>query len=290
MDLDLKTFQKIFQEIMEGTSLRKIESKYNTNRETIIQKCRKIFPENSEELNKFNKIIEYNNKHASMVEIKDVEMKEICNKLFDNIITMEKACSSLNIDRATFKEKMIQYINQCNEQELIKRYIEYESKRNPDYSHINFKALLKEMIISNVSQVKIAEEYGIPSRTIGREIEKLKGDDYYSDLYYLCKEHAERKISARDYSYFEKDLIKRLLEKYEDEPIIIENSITKEEREYNRAKSIVEQSKKMDGTNKEKAAKLGISESTLRRMGILVNNYEKIQQIKNEMKDGKEEK
>jgi len=290
MNMDLNIFRRIFQEIINGTSLRQIESKYGINRETVIQKCRELFPENSNELYKFNKIVEYNKKLNSIKEIEESKMKEICNQLFSNKITMEKACSKLNIDRQTFKEKMAQYINNCNDKDLMKQYIQYENRRNPDYSHINFKALLKEMIILDVSQVKIAEEYYIPARTIGRQIEKLKNDEYYSDLYYLCKEHAERTLKGIEYSTFEKDLIARLLDKYDEGPIIIDNFITKEEREYNKAKSIVEQSMEINGTNKQKAMSLGISESTLRRMKILAQNYEMKQELKNSIEEGKEEK
>ena len=68
-----------------------------------------------------------------------------------------------------------------------------------------------------------------------------------------------------------------LLEKYKDEgPVLIEESISKEEIKYRKAKKIVEQEKEMEGTAEEKVKALGISISTLRRAKVEVEQYENL--------------
>ena len=52
MDIEIKKFQKIFKELLEGKSLRKLEEEYGINRESIVKKSRELFPEGSEEAQK----------------------------------------------------------------------------------------------------------------------------------------------------------------------------------------------------------------------------------------------
>ena len=83
------------------------------------------------------------------------------------------------MDIQTFKENIVDHINSSNDDELKRKYIEYEAKRHPDYSHINFKALFIEMIAEEASQTDMAIKYGIPPRTISRELAKLENDEEY---------------------------------------------------------------------------------------------------------------
>lgn len=276
MDIEIKKFQKIFKELLEGKSLRKLEEEYGINRESIVKKSRELFPEGSEEAQKFEMILEYNKKNNQTKNIDSEKMKVVAKKLFAGKISMKDAYTELNIDKLTFKEKLAEYVINSNDKELKKEYIEYETERKPDYSHINFKALLIEMIETNLSQVEIGQEYGIPARRIGREVEKLKEDKEYNDLYVLCKEHAKRKLRKEEFSIFEKEMITRLLGKYEDRDIIIRDAKTKEELQYENACKIVEIAENVNGTLEEKAQKAGVSESTLRRMKKLVENHKQI--------------
>ena len=111
---------------------------------------------------------------------------------------------------------MIKYINKSQNEDLRKLYIEYQKKRNPDYSFINFQALFVEMLENNYSQTEIAEKYGINARTVSRELEKLKGEEEYGTLYEMAKEFSDRKMKRKKFSSYENFLMENLLEKYKD--------------------------------------------------------------------------
>ena len=133
------------------------------------------------------------------------------------------------------------------------------------------------MLENNYSQTEIAEKYGINARTVSRELEKLKGEEEYGTLYEMAKEFSDRKMKRKKFSSYENFLMENLLEKYKDEgPVLIEESISKEEIKYRKAKKIVEQEKEMEGTAEEKVKALGISISTLRRAKVEVEQYENL--------------
>ena len=128
----------------------------------------------------------------------------------------------------------------------------------------------------------IARRYGIPPRTVSRELEKLKDDEYYQPLYRIGKEHSERKMKRKPFTSLETYLIDNTLSGFDEGDVIIDDSIPKAKLEYLKQKKILERADSIEGTNKDKAKVLGISVSTLRRMRIKVAEYEKLE----EQKDG----
>ena len=159
---------------------------------------------------------------------------------------------------------------------MARKYIAYQATLHPDYSYINFKALIVEMIKNNMSQSQIAEEYGIPARTIGREIEKLKNEEGYEKLYDICKEYSYRKMKRKPFTEFENLLMQAVVDEYSDEgPILVESGMDKRKMQYERAKKNIELANNIQGTEKDKADALGISVSTLRRNRLFVEKYER---------------
>lgn len=73
------------------------------------------------------------------------------------------------------------------------------------------------------------------------------------------------------------------------ESTIVNNAISKEEREYNRAKELLEKASEIKGTKEEIAKILRVGVSTLRRAKIRINEYEKKQEMKKELeKEGED--
>lgn len=283
MNIEINKFQQIFKEILEGKSLRSIEKEYGINRNSLMDRCKELFSDNQKEMNKFEKILQYNEKEQLSIEISNEKMKNIANQIFDREITLVEASGLLNVDISTFKEKMFDYIKNSDNIETIKKYIEYQSRINPDYSYIDFKALLIQMIKGDFSQSDMSTLYSIPVRTIGREIEKLKDDEHYKDLYDLCKENANRKMKKIEFTQFEKDLMNKVLEKYDEKFVIVEPSKSKRQLEYERAKSIINIADNFEGTQKEKANEAGVSISTLRRMRLSIKKFEDEEKMKRDM-------
>ncbi len=274
--MEIEKFQQIFRDIIQnGKTFRNIEEEYGVNRESIMKLCKSIFPEGSKELEKFQKIIEYNIETLKTSNIPRDDLNRVAHQLFSGEIGIEEAASLLNIDRITFRDKLIDFVLNSNDEELIKRYVKFEAKAHPDYSHINFPALLIEMINGDYSQTEIASRYGIPSRTIGREIEKLQNNEYYKTLYEICKKHSHRKMIKEDIGRFEKEQVKKELEKYHEVSVIVKGAKTEEQEKYERARIIIQIAEDTPGTLREKSKAAGVSESTLRRIKKMVETYEK---------------
>ena len=218
------------------------------------------------------------------------QLKRLCELILDGKLGIVDASVRLGVHKQTFHEKLIEYINTSNDMELKRKYIKYEEERNPDYSFINFKALFIQMIKDDTGQSEIAREYGIPARTVSRELEKIKKEDEYEVLYEMTKELSKRKMYRQDFSSYERLLMCASIENYDEGPVIINNSISKEEREYKRAKELLEKVSKMQGTKEEIARKLGIGVSTIRRAKKRIDEYEKKQETKKilEEKEGEE--
>ena len=285
--MDKEIFMKAFEEFFKGKSARKIEEEYQINRDTFIRICRENLPEGTKRREEFEARL-VSNKESSKVELPREEIKRAFSRLVNGEKGLMDLATELGVHYQTLKEKIIEFVNNSGDEEIKRRYVEYKQKSNPDYSFINFKALIIEMIQEDISQSEIARRYGIPPRTVSRELEKLKDDEYYEPLYKIGKEQSERKMKRKTFTNLEKYLIDNTLSGFDEGDVIIDDNIPKAKQEYLRQKKILERADRVEGTNKDKAKALGISVSTLRRMRIKVAEYEKLEEQKDE--EGKEDK
>ncbi len=282
-------FEAMFNDVISGKSIRDCEKQYGINRNTFVTMCKQIFPEGSEQREKLERVLSYNKSELQKKAIDEKRLSTIIKGLLTgNIPTLNEAKSLYlkkgeKIDLQTFKENIVEYINSSNDDELKREYIEYEARRHPDYSHINFKALLIEMISEEASQTDMATKYGIPPRTISRELAKLENDEEYKPIYEIAKELAKRKMQKANAKYdtslfepLERILIQTTLENYDEGEVIISSQKTEAEKKYEKAKSLLAQVNELGTTQKEAAKQLGVSISTIRRASITVQSYEKL--------------
>lgn len=270
-------FEAMFNDVISGKSIRDCEKQYGINRNTFVTMCKQIFPEGSEQREKLERVLSYNKSELQKKAIDEKRLSTIIKGLLTgNIPTLNEAKSLYlkkgeKIDLQTFKENIVEYI-------------EYEARRHPDYSHINFKALFIEMISEEASQTDMATKYGIPPRTISRELAKLENDEEYKPIYEIAKELAKRKMQKANAKYdtslfepLERILIQTTLENYDEGEVIISNPKTEAEKKYEKAKSLLERVEQLHApTIKEAAGELGVSISTIRRAGKTVEAYEKL--------------
>ena len=285
--MDREVFLQAFEEFLKGKSARKIEEDYHINRDTFVRICRENLPEGSKRRQEFEERLAHN-KELSRVEIGKEDVRSAFFQLVNGEKGLMDLASELGVHYQTLRERLIEFVNNSQDEEIKRRYVEYKQKANPDYSFINFKALIIEMIREDMSQSEIARVYGIPPRTVSRELDKLKYDEYYESLYRIGKEHSERKMKRKPFTNLESYLIDNTLSGFVEGPVIIDDSIPKEKQEYLKQKKILERADSIEGTNKDKAKALGISVSTLRRMRIKVAEYEKLEEQKDE--EGKEDR
>ncbi len=273
-------FDEILKKCLEGCSLRELSKKYNFDRNKFIERLKREYPEGSKERQSIEKQLVENKKNSTLKEVEKNQLEELTQDVIEGKILMRDAAAECGLFIQTFREKMEGYINSSNNVDLQKKYIEYRSKREGDYSWINFKALLIKMIKTNSSQTQLAETYGIPARTVSRELAKLKDDEKYEDLYEIAKKFSKKNFEHELISDDEVKEADKILKKYHEGSIIISNSISKEEKEYLKDKKLLEDAEKIPGTQKEKATKLGVGVSTLRRAKIRTEQYEKEKKIK----------
>lgn len=273
-------FDEILKKCLEGYSLRELSKKYNFDRNKFIERLKREYPEGSKERQSIEKQLVENKKNSTLKEVEKDQLEELTQDVIEGKILMRDAAAECGLFIQTFREKMEGYINSSNNVDLQKKYIEYRSKREGDYSWINFKALLIKMIKTNSSQTQLAETYGIPARTVSRELAKLKDDEKYEDLYEIAKKFSKKNFEHEVISDDEVKEADKILKKYHEGSIIISNSISKEEKEYLKDKKLLEDAEKIPGTQKEKATKLGVGVSTLRRAKIRTEQYEKEKKIK----------
>ena len=272
--------EEVINKIINGMSLREAGRIYGVDRENLKEMCMQYFKTNPEKLEAFELAVKNNKINSTAVVIPAETLKAICLDLCEKRSNVRAISAEMHIDEDTLKEKLFQFLSKPENAELAKKYIAYQANLHPDYSYINFKALIVEMIKNNMSQSQIAEEYGIPARTIGREVEKLKQEEGYEKLYEICKEYSYRKMKRKPFTEFEQLLLQAVVEEYSDEgPIIVDGGISKRKMQYEKSKKNVELANSIQGTEKDKADALGISVSTLRRYKLFVEKYEKEQTL-----------
>ncbi len=270
-------FQKILKELLNGASVRELQEKYDFDRNRFKERIDREYPIGTPRREQIEKQLYDNKKNSATIIIPERKLEPLVVRVLEGNILLEEAARQCGVYIQTFKEKMVEYINGSNDSELKRKYIAYQSRVNPDYSFINFKALFIEMLKLDMSQSEIAGVYGIPARTVSRELEKFKDAKDFGEIYRMAKESAKRKITKKTFTEYERILMDLILNKYKEGAVIIPNAISKEEREYKAAKELLEKAQNIEGTNQEKAKALGISVSTLRRAKVKVEQYEDLE-------------
>lgn len=281
-------FEKMFLDVINGKSIRECEKIYGINRNKFITICKQLFPEGSDERTKLEQILSKNKAELQRKQIEDEKLRDVIEGLISGEIKSKiealEILDGIVTDVTTLGEKMAEYVNNSNDRDLRARYIGYLAKKNPDYSNINFKALIIEMIRGQYSQTEIARLYNIPPRTVSRELAKLEHDEVYHDLYTIAKELADRQVllgnsrqrsNRKIFTKFETRLIDNQLEDYDEGKVIIANAKSLKTRKYEKSKSLLDDVAKTGLSKKEAAEKLGVSVSSIRRAKIFVKNYEK---------------
>ena len=281
-------FERMFLAVLNGKSVRECEKEYGIDRKTFAKKCKERFPEDSEQMRKLRKVLSHIRSNIQKKDVDEERLGRIVRNLLDGKINTLIDAKALylkpeeEMDSQTFKAKIVDLVNTSDDDELKREWIDYEARRHPDYAHINFKALIIEMIEHESSQTDIASKYGIPARTVSRELAKLEKDEEYIPVYDIAKELAQRKMLKTKseislFKPFERRLIKNTLKNYDEGPVIISNPKTEAEKKYEKAKELKEKAENSNATTlKGRAKAAGVSLSTLKRAYKTVEAFEKM--------------
>lgn len=270
------------KQILSGkTSLRKLSSQTGIDRDVlkdkIIKEC------SDEELEQLRIILKDNKDNSSTIDLEG-NVKEAVIRILKGEISIKQASKDYNIDRETLMRKTEELASASPE--YIKYYIQYKSKRG-DYSGINFRRLIIEMIENGISQTAIAKEYGIPVRTMSRELQKLEKSDDKRDikLFDIAKIYAEKMIRHEKLSDYEQRLYESIIEELKQDTkftaINMESNEEKRNKELQDFKLKVQELRAKGMTNVQIANELGVGVSTIRRRMLEVTSKKNLQDMRN---------
>ena len=231
--MDKKIFEEIFSRILKGESIRKMAKEYDVTRGQIMIEIEKNFPKGSETRAKLDEILKYNQTNSSTKKIKDEELEKSIIEYIRGEKTLEEIAKEKKVHIQTLNEKIEDFINNRADKELRKRFLEYQERKYPDYSHINFEALVLEMVKRDLTQIKIAKQYNIPPRTIGRKIEDIKEKEEKqlgeTPIYKILKKYAAMKQKKLEISKDEREAMVAKMKKYIEEAPVIRSGVCSKE-------------------------------------------------------------
>lgn len=267
------------QKILSGqVSLRELSRQTGIDREKLKLMIEEMCtPEESKEL---QRILEANKKESTTVELEE-SLKEAIIKVLKGEMSAKQASKEYGINSETLRRKAEELANASPE--YIKYYIEYKGKRG-DYSGINFRRVIIEMIENNMTQIEIAGKYGIPIRTVSRELEKIgkSEDEQDKKLYRTAKMYAEKKEKHQEISLYEQKTFGEFFEKLKQKNKFVvlgqESDSEKRKKELIEFTQKVNELKKSGMTNEQIAKQLGVGISTIRRRTLELKEIREIEE------------
>ena len=267
------------QKILSGqVSLRELSRQTGIDREKLKLMVEEMCtPEESKEL---QRILESNKKESTTVELEE-SLKEAIIKVLKGEMSAKQASKEYGINSETLRRKAEELANASPE--YIKYYIEYKGKRG-DYSGINFRRVIIEMIENNMTQIEIAGKYGIPIRTVSRELEKIGKSEDKQDkkLYRTAKMYAEKKEKHQEISLYEQKTFGEFFEKLKQKNKFFvlgqESDSEKRKKELIEFTQKVNELKKSGMTNEQIAKQLGVGISTIRRRTLELKEIREIEE------------
>lgn len=115
-----------------------------------------------------------------MIKISQEKFENLVRKVISGETTRTKIAKELKTDRVTLNNK-IQELAAYNS-ELYKEFIEKFPYKPREYTHIDWRAMLIDIMKKGYTKEQAAEQYEITSRTIARKVYKVE-DSYIVDLY-----------------------------------------------------------------------------------------------------------
>ena len=279
--ISYETIEKAKEQLLSGqVSLRQLSINLNTDRDALKRAIMRIC--NQEEQEQLEQIL-LGNKANKTIKIDD-NLKEIIIKILKGELSTRQTSEKYGIDRETLQRKIDELAN--SSPEYIQYYIRYKSQRG-DYSGINFRRLFIELIEQDMSQSEMAQLYGIPIRTVSRELEKLGQSEEEQDqrLYDIAKICAEKKMRHEKLSTTEKRLYGRIVAEIKENMtfITIEDNETDSEKRHKQLqefKMTVEELSKEGKTKQQIAEELGVGISTIRRRLLELEELKRLQELK----------
>ncbi|MBR6504208.1 MAG: hypothetical protein IKT41_00550 [Clostridia bacterium] len=115
-----------------------------------------------------------------MIEITQKEFENKVRDIIEGKTTREKLLKELKIDRITLNNKIQELV--VYNPELHLEFIEKFPYKPREYTHINWRAMLIDIMKKGYTKHQAAEQYEISHRTIARKVYEVE-DEYIVNLY-----------------------------------------------------------------------------------------------------------
>lgn len=110
-----------------------------------------------------------------MIEISQQEFENKVQQIIEGETTRTKLLKELKIDKVTLNNK-IQELLTCNP-DLYHSFIKKFPYMPREYTHINWRAMIIDIMKKGYTKKEAEEQYGISSRTIQRKVYKVQESD-----------------------------------------------------------------------------------------------------------------
>ena len=112
-----------------------------------------------------------------MIEITQQEFENILQAIIEGKTTRTKLLKELKIDKVTLNRKIQELL--VYNPDLYHSFIAKFPYMPREYTHINWRAMLIDIMKKGYTKYEAEEQYGISNRTMQRKIHKIQADEEY---------------------------------------------------------------------------------------------------------------
>lgn len=207
-----KNAKEILEKILSGESLSKIKKEYGVDQTTISAYYRKLFENDKKALTIFNTVLKITKEKTSSVNIENQKLEKYIFEYLSGKKTLKQVEKELGIHYQTFKKLMLKYIS---DNEILTQMYNNKQNQRADYSNVDFKKIIIEMLQSKSTQREMEDKYELTPKTLSKKIANLH-DTEDEMLYRACKILSESRMNKNILNSNEIDFIDEVVEKYQE--------------------------------------------------------------------------
>ncbi len=152
-------------------------------------------------------------------------IREIVQK--GNDVNLKKECEKRGVGLNTLYRKLI--LLEKVDNKLYKEFLFLHPYKPRDTQGVDFEQLMRESILTGISQHELEEKYGVTKRTIQRQFAKVQESNY--ELYCTYKKYVGLAKKGKDLDYVSIDSV--------EEGYILQNPTTEKQKLENRRNQFV---------------------------------------------------
>ena len=168
-------------------------------------------------------------------------IREIVQK--GNDVNLKKECEKRGVGLNTLYRKLI--LLEKVDNKLYKEFLFLHPYKPRDTQGVDFEQLMRESILTGISQHELEEKYGVTKRTIQRQFAKVQESNY--ELYCIYKKYVELAKQGKDLDYVSIDNV--------EEGYILQSPTTEKQKLENRRNQFVEAIKAANASKNRQLSK-----------------------------------